>query len=247
MGFKLAGHDAMGSGDFEPTETRLVKQILPKVDVFVNVGANIGYYCCLALQAERQVIAFEPIAENVQHLLSNVRANNWEALIEVYPLALSDRIGVIDIYGWGTWASVIKGWAGTAERHVTQVPTNRLDNVLAARLENRRSLILVDIEGAEFLMLAGAHRILEQTCAPIWLIEISIDEHQPNGLPINPRLRETFDLFWRSGYQAWTATDDPRPVEPADVDHVVASGTNLLGTHNFLFIKSQLMSELLAH
>ena len=45
-GFKIIGNSAMEQGTFEPEETEVVKQILQHVDVFINVGANIGYYCC---------------------------------------------------------------------------------------------------------------------------------------------------------------------------------------------------------
>jgi hypothetical protein len=41
MGFKLAGNRTMQQGKFEPEETEIVRKILPKVDIFINVGANI--------------------------------------------------------------------------------------------------------------------------------------------------------------------------------------------------------------
>ena len=245
LGFKLAGHDAMASGKFEPEETFVISRLLDDADLFVNIGANIGYYCCLALQVGKPVIAFEPIAANIDYLISNVRANGWDSSIEIYPIALTDRIGAIDIYGWSTWASVLKGWAGTPEQHVTQVPTNRLDNVLAARTAGKKSVILVDIEGAEYLMLGGAEQILTQTPAPVWVVEINIDEHQPGGLPINPKLRETFDRFWAFGYNAFKASKTPQPVTPVDIDRVIATGENLIGTHNFIFTKSHSAAALI--
>jgi len=52
----------------------------------VNVGANTGYYCCLALDRNKYVIAFEPINLNVKYLLRNIKANNWDDRIEVYPM-----------------------------------------------------------------------------------------------------------------------------------------------------------------
>ena len=52
-GFSLIGsssmhHAAMQRGDFEPEETALFSQIFDEVDVFVDVGANVGFYTCLA-------------------------------------------------------------------------------------------------------------------------------------------------------------------------------------------------------
>ena len=44
MGFKLVGNKSMQNGQFEPEETQIVKNIIPRVDMVINVGANIGYY-----------------------------------------------------------------------------------------------------------------------------------------------------------------------------------------------------------
>jgi tRNA G37 N-methylase Trm5 len=87
-GFKLAGNAAMVQGIFEPAETKLVRNILQNVDILVNVGANIGYYCCHALSMGKQVIAFEPIERNLRYLCKNIKNNGWTGA-EVYPMALA--------------------------------------------------------------------------------------------------------------------------------------------------------------
>ena len=46
MGFKFIGNRSMEEGRFEPEETKIVIKLLEKVDIFINVGANIGYYFC---------------------------------------------------------------------------------------------------------------------------------------------------------------------------------------------------------
>ena len=88
-GFKLAGNANMSSGSFEVEETTFVRSVLKEVDLFVNVGANVGYYCCHALSMEKPIIAFEPIQRNVNYLLKNMKANGWSCA-EVYPVALSN-------------------------------------------------------------------------------------------------------------------------------------------------------------
>ena len=50
MGFKFIGNSLMESGQFEQLESEWVRRIIKDADVFVNVGANVGYYCCIALQ-----------------------------------------------------------------------------------------------------------------------------------------------------------------------------------------------------
>jgi len=237
MGFKLVGNQSMQSGWFEPEETQIVKQILPCVDIVINVGANIGYYCCIALSQGKYVVAFEPINLNLRYLLRNIKANNWESRIEVYPVALSNKVGVIEIYGGGTGASLVKGWAGTPEHPVTLVPSTTLDNALNTRFQGKRCFILVDIEGAEQLMLEGASSIIDMVPRPVWMMEISISEHQPKGISVNPNLSSTFHFFWNNGYEAWTADRQCRIIYPDEIKKIVETGIDTIHTHNFLFIE----------
>jgi len=232
-GFKLAGNRAMAQGTFEPAETELVRKILKDVDVLVNVGANVGYYCCHALSLGITVIAFEPIQRNLRYLCQNIKANGWSGA-EIYPVALSNRVGVLEIYGGNTGASVVKGWAGTPESYVTLVPSSTMDVVLGTRLQGKRALILVDAEGAEKWVLEGATIMLVNDPKPIWVVEITIKGHQPYGVEINPNFKSTFQLFFQNGYQAFNVDELMRPVI---MEHVnLASSDNLrFATHNFLF------------
>jgi FkbM family methyltransferase len=245
MGFRFAGDAMMQAGTFEPDETRLVKRLLPDADVFIDVGANVGYYVCHALQAGKEVVAFEPMDVNVRLLLRNLEANAWQDCVEVFPLAVGAAPGIVRIYGAGSGASTVMGWAGVPEKDVRLVPASSLDRVLGARFAGRRCLVVVDVEGAERAVLQGATALLHATPKPAWLVEISIDEHQPKGRRINPHLAETFRMFWEAGYEAWTADRAPRLVTPADVERVAATETNSFATHNFLFVEAGAGARLL--
>lgn len=245
MGFKLAGNKAMQTGQFEPEETQIIERIIPNVDVVINIGANIGYYCCIALSYRKHVVAFEPIPLNVQYLLRNLKANNWESNVEVYPLALANKVGVVGIYGRGTGASLVKGWAGMLEKDVSFVPSSTLDIILGSRFEGKKCLALVDMEGAEQSMLKGASSFIDAKPKPIWMIEVCIAEHQPKGIHINPNLLSTFQVFWERGYEAWTADKQCRIIRRSEVEAIAESGVDSLNTHNFLFIEEGRKSELL--
>lgn len=243
-GFKVYGSRAMQDGRFEPTETKLVRKILPHSKAFINVGANVGYYCCHSVQAGVPAYAFEPIDLNVRHLLANIRANGWSDKVEVYPVALGAETGILEIFGTGTSASLIKGWANTPETDVMLAPVLTLDRVLGNRLRGMRCFIMVDIEGAEHFMLAGATEFLAADPKPIWMMEVCVDQNHPDGISLNPNLITTFGHFWRNGYEVWTVSEKPRRIDQAEIEAINNSGQNTLETHNFIFADPLTLAEL---
>lgn len=244
-GFKFIGNHAMMTGSFEPGETEVFEKLIKQVDLIVNVGANVGYYCCIALKSRKQVIAFEPMPVNLQALLKNICANEWESNIEIFPLALSDRTGIIEIFGEGTGASIIKGWAGVDVGKKTLVPTSTLDLILGDRCAKMKCLLMVDIEGAEKLFLEGAKNFLNSPDKPICLMEISVQAQQPKGQKINPNLLKTFDEFWNRGYQAYTTHNSHRLVTRDEIEFIVNGGKDSLWGDTFLFIDEQDLLHLL--
>lgn len=235
LGFKFSGNPVMERGQHESEETAILKKYLKDTDVFINIGANIGYYCCLVRGMGKEVIAFEPIEMNLRYLYANLKANGWDD-VEVFPLALSNKIGLIEIYGGGTGASLIRGWAHTPVTTSRLVPCSTLDQVLGNRLQGKRCFFLIDVEGAEKFLLEGAGNHLQMAPAPIWLVEVSINEHQPDGVKINPHLLATFQRFWDCGYVARTANVDFVEVRQQDLLRICEGGEDTLRTHNFLFL-----------
>jgi len=244
MGFKFSGDLVMQQGLFEPTEWNVASQCLERSDVFINIGANIGYYCCLALKLGKYVFAFEPIDLNVQYLTKNIKANKWDENIEIFPLALSNKVGLVDIYGGAKGASLVKGWMGTPENYVRLIPATTLDNVLCDRIAGKQSFILIDVEGAEKYVLEGAIKHLSFEPKPIWMVEIATREHQPKGVKLNPNLMSTFDLFWDSGYECFTADGLFRKISKSEVIEVSKTGNDNWSVHNFLFMDQSIANQI---
>lgn len=230
--FSLAGNATMAEGSFEPEETELIRTILKDVDVLINVGANVGYYCCHALSMGKAVIAFKPIHRNLRYLCANIKTNGWSC--EIYPIALSNGVGVLEIFGGGTGASLVKGWAGIPESYVTLVPYSTMDLVLGTRLKGKKVLVVMDVEGAEKWVLEGSSKMLANDPKPIWLVEIVTKDHQPLGVEMNPNFTSTFQMFFKNGYQAFEADQYMHPITMDDVD-LVARGNLKFDFHNFLF------------
>lgn len=237
-GFKLAGNPSMASGTFEPEETKLIRELLSGVDVLVNVGANIGYYCCHALSMGKEVIAFEPMQSNIRYLCKNIDANEWSC--EIFPLALSNESGILKIFGGGTGASLVRGWAGASENYFTFVPCSTMDRIIGTRLEGKKVLFVIDVEGAEHWVLEGSSKILKNTTSAVWLIEIHSSQQQPNGISVNPRFSDTFKLMFASGYTARTADSLGSNVTLEDLIAVQnGQPTAISSIHNFIFSKPE--------
>lgn len=242
LGFKLTSgfHPAykmMREGTFEPDETALISKLLDRVDRFIDIGANLGYYTCLALQQGKPVVAFEPQEQNLRCLFQNLAANGWTQGAEIFPLALADKPGLLTLYGAsGPSASLVRDWAGYSPRYSKVVPVSTLDRIVGRRLAGERLLVKIDVEGAEYQVLKGGVETLALDPKPVWLLEVCLDEFHPQGA--NPDFHDIFRLFWAHGYQAYTATQPPRLVTPAQVGDWVSRKHAESGTFNYLFVGS---------
>ena len=227
----------MEQGEFEVEETKIFDNILPFFDLFINVGANTGYYVCRALSKGKDTIAFEPNQLNVNILLENINANKFSSNFQLFPIALGSRTGLIPMYGSSTGASLIKGWAGQYRSKL--IPISKFDTLADSIINAKKCLFFVDIEGFELEFLKGAISILNAD-NHVFVIEISVSEHQPSGIKVNPNLMETFKLMFFHNYKAYTANIDLRRVEIKEIEKIIKTGENTLTTHNFLFIKNSL-------
>lgn len=238
FGFLLIGtnsihHLAMQEGTFEPHETRLFMDLLRQVDVFVDVGANIGFYTCLARQSERHVVSVEPLTRNLKYLYANLAANKWDK-VEIFPVGVGDSPGLAVLYGGSsTGASLIASWAGAVRSFRQTIPISTLDILLGSRFAGKRLLIKVDVEGAEYLTLLGAKDILRQEPRPTWVIEICLNEYHPEGM--NPHYMATFGKFWEHGYEARTADERNILIQRTDVERWLQTGHCDSGTINYKF------------
>lgn len=218
-GFRFSGNERMASGAFESGETDLVRELLQSCDLFLNAGANTGYYVCHALSMGKRVIAIEPIPRNVHYLMKNVHANNWQDQVEIFPVAAGAEAGIQPIWGGGTGASLVPGWAMNSKEYVNYVPVLTLDRIVGG-VNGKRVLILVDVEGYEYPLLMGAKEMLNATPSPVWLIEITKTEHQPDASSGNPHFLETFQLFLDAGYNVYRGDGSWKPVSRKELEQI---------------------------
>lgn len=237
LGFFFNGYESMEKGEFDPNETAIIEGLIESFDIFINIGANTGYFVCKSLYKGVPTIAFEPNQYNVKMLLKNVEANKFSTDFHFFPVALSDKDGVLPMYGSYTAASLIDGWMGQKKSNL--VPVSTFDMIGTSLIENKSCFVVIDIEGEELNCLKGAHTLLNSDNDIVFLIEVSMGEHFPKDIEINPNLYETFSLMDSYGYKAYTADYKLRKIELSEVSSINLSNKNTLGTPNFLFTKKK--------
>jgi FkbM family methyltransferase len=231
-GFSFCGNKGMESGVFEEDEVRKIREMLATADLFINIGANIGYYVCIAASMGKKVYAFEPDTANCRLLYKNIHLNSFDEAVEVFPVALASHSGLLEIFGFGTGASVVNIWDN--KDIGVLIPTNTLDQVLGARIRDRRCLFLVDVEGAEHLVLQGGTDCLVNTESE-WVIEITSPGQMGNALAGRERFKSVFRLFADQGYSPFLLSDG-QPVLQEEIERADRGEVSrLLGQNMFVF------------
>ena len=224
----------MLQGTFEIEEINIIKSHLREADIFVDVGANIGLYTCIARSLGKPAVAIEPQPQNLECLYDNLNQNGWSDT-EVFPLGLSHKPDLLTLYGAsGPSVSLVRGWAGYSNRFKRVVPVNTLDTLLGSRFSGKKLFIKIDVEGAEYGVLQGSLKTLNTSPRPTWFIEICLSEFHPGGL--NPHYEDTFELFWRHDYEVRLANKERTQVTPGDIKNWVAHKRSTINEFNYLFI-----------
>jgi FkbM family methyltransferase len=161
-------------GEWEPTVSETICRILKPNDVFVDIGANIGYFSLLAAQVvgeEGLVLAFEPLPETLERLLDTCRRNQADNVLclglalndsrRLVTLHLSDdgQVGLTSMRAWGT--------------RTRRVLSCRLDEVIEPALFKSVKLIKVDVEGAEMNVIQGMTKLFADGHRPYVICEVT--------------------------------------------------------------------------
>ncbi|MDA9354980.1 FkbM family methyltransferase [Amylibacter sp.] len=225
----------MQNGNFEITETKILIKLFSQADVFVNVGANFGYYICIARNMGLRSIAIEPVPINQRILKQNIIENNWDQNVILHPIACGNSDGNITIYGEGTGASIIPGWAQNPSTLKHVVPMKKLDNILSNEKVTSKSVILIDVEGFEFDVLLGAENILRSQDKPVIMLESGLTDHRSEG-DLNLKFIEIFKFIIKNGYRVFSVEDINFEITQELIKKNIEQNEDQLGTHNFLLI-----------
>ena len=157
---KVIGKVLYKNGVYELPTSELMWRLLKQEpdSLFVDVGANIGYYSLLARQRQGnlgEVISFEPVPDIYEKLLGNLEGLG----VKTYQYAVSNESGSAQI-------NIPKGsdsndGISTLQHCVNAIDSFKVQTVSLDKFLDKSIFILkIDIEGHEFSALSGASSLL---------------------------------------------------------------------------------------
>jgi FkbM family methyltransferase len=217
MGARIAGYRLSRAG-YEERQWRLVSRLLQPGSVFVDIGANQGFYSILGgrrVGESGRVFAFEPASSERQKLVRNLNLNRL-ANVVVEAQALGRREGTTEFHlcldHQGSWSSIRPPADDvTARQVVVEVPITTLDGYLIRDHEvDHVNLIKIDVEGGELDVLVGGQEVLARF-RPVVLCELEDRRTRQWGYGG----AEIIGLLEKSGYR-WFGVDQGGRLMPAD-------------------------------
>jgi FkbM family methyltransferase len=141
-------------GLFEPNLTYFISSILKPGDVFIDVGANIGYFTVLAAKCigtSGKVYAIEASPSTYELLVTNLRLNELKNVAAIN-MAVADKKCHVRIQSNDTRNIGANSVHIIASAAVDSVVGRPLEDIVAPDL-GRARFIKIDVEGAENLIL----------------------------------------------------------------------------------------------
>ena len=211
---------------YEIEVASVINRVLKKGDVFVDVGANIGYlaaYAAGVVGTSGQVHAFEPVPEYFERLRS-VSDENPDYDIKVHQCAVGEQSGDEEIavtsrrnIGFNTMVPGIIGSERTS--YSVSVPVVRLDDYISKNISRNITLVKIDVEGFESLVLKGLSSYFPNADPlPVIVCEIIA-----NTYPIfDLSLQMVWDYMGENGYRALDIVDMKSPLDIAQLPRTSA-------------------------
>lgn len=165
-------------GEYEPFESQIIRNALHPESYFVDVGAHIGYYSCLARSCGARVTAYEPNPLNSAFLAINLSQYGWHSY-GIRGSALSDEDGDKQLFLSPTNSGDDTLYPfDDLQRASIMITTSRLDDSVWMEYPD---LIKIDIQGGEIKALRGMERVLSKKQVKTLAVEFFPDALRAAG------------------------------------------------------------------
>ena len=154
--------------------------------VFFDIGANIGIYSLFYTQAKQgNVYSFEPSVFNLRQLAKNISINELSERITIVPNPLSESTGIAKFINGsadegGALSAFGVEYGHDGEPIISDINYSVLgfsldDMFEKSVLTEKPSLIKIDVDGIEHLILKGAAKTLKSEELKSLFIEVNDD------------------------------------------------------------------------
>jgi FkbM family methyltransferase len=221
-------------GEWEPGLTSYFGAYLKPGLTFLDLGAHVGYFSCLAgrlVGPRGLVVAFEPNPRNYQLLLANVWRNGLTNVV-CFPWAVSDRPGIVDLYLSADNSGDHRIYGDGEHVPVRAVALDALE-VLRPPVD----VVKIDVQGAEEAVFRGAERLL--AASPDALVAVEFSVHEATAFGSDPRA--LLDYYRSLGYTIRAQHPEQHDVLTLSDDEIIAHCAGENGTlhTNLLLSRSQ--------
>ncbi len=234
INFSMYSTENFTNPSWQKKETEVIINLLKNNDLFLNLGANIGYYVCLASKLKKNIIAVEPDYFNLKVLYKNINFNKIEDCL-VVPMATYDKNAIKPMYGRGVTASLFFNWDNTEKTDLKDlIPTFKLDDLIKEKVNAKNTFILMDIENSEYKSLLGSSSILSSKNKPIWMVEVHPTFYSKASRPLK-EFDDIFNIFWRNQYSSYLVAESGLiKIDENNYKNILDSEEK--HNHNYLFI-----------
>jgi FkbM family methyltransferase len=166
----------LGEGVYEVETTRLIREPLAPGGVFVDVGANEGWFSMIAARCvgpSGRVVAIEPQRRLLPVLYENMALNGFGNRVQLRSVALGETEGIGELH----LSPDLNTGASSLQRHLRyetvreRVRVMRLDTRLSEAEIESVDMLKLDCEGAEESVLRGAGDYIAQRRIKRLLVE----------------------------------------------------------------------------
>lgn len=152
---------------------RLIRELVEGVNLYLDLGANIGLYSLPVARSVRRVVSVEALWSNFQRLILNQRINSISNLA-VHHIAVGSREGWLDFEGlsaWGHAAGEATGLGVIMEPSREVVREMSLDDLIHATCDSVPNVIKVDVEGSEVELLPELTSLMRSSPDTLAIVE----------------------------------------------------------------------------
>jgi len=190
---------------WEPVISKYLLDRLSDGDIFIDVGANVGYYTLLAssrVGANGRVFAIEAASSTYAKLRQNLLQNH-AGNVSTFHLAVSDTPGQVAVWlnqedSSGTTTLSHVGGRRKALTIVETVEAKPLQQIVDAEIIRKARFIKIDVEGAEWAVVKSLAELLK-TVSP--RTEFIIEVNQGSVRRSGGTTEELLGYFAAAGFE----------------------------------------------